>query len=91
MVFCDQLRARRDAWSMFAWISLGAALMLAILPGDLAAIHALRVLVGAIALVAVAGAMMLAAQVLRREPRARDSLMGAIALVAAVAIVLVAF
>jgi len=87
----DRLRARRDAWAVFAWIALGAALMLAVMPGDLEAIHALRMLVGVVALAAVLGAVMLSVGVLRRDRRPRDTAMTVATLAAAVAIVLVAF
>lgn len=83
-VMLDRLRARRDAWSLFSWLCLGAALMLAAMPGDLQSIHALRTLVATIALLAVAGAVLLALGVLRRERRVRDSLMALAALGAGV-------
>ena len=79
-----RLRARRDAWSLFAWLCVGAALMLAAMPGDLESIHALRTLIATIALLAVAGAVLLALGVLRRERCTRDSLMALAALTAGV-------
>jgi len=81
-----RLRARRDAWALFAWLCLGAALMLTVLPGDLPSVHALRTLVAIIALFAVVGACILAVGVLRRQRHARDT---AVALAAVVAAVLV--
>jgi hypothetical protein len=86
-----RLRARRDAWALFAWLCLGAALMLTVMPGDLASVHALRTLVGLIALLAGAGAIVLALGVLRRDARPRDAVTALLALLGAVAIVLVAF
>jgi hypothetical protein len=86
-----RLRARRDAWSLFAWLCLGAALMLTVMPGDLAAVHALRMLVGLVALFVAAGASVLAVNVLRRDPRPRDVAMTGASLLAAIAIILVAF
>jgi hypothetical protein len=86
-----RLRARRDAWALFAWLCLGAALMLTVMPGDLPSVHALRTLVGLIALLAGAGAIVLALGVLRRDARPRDAATALVALIGAVAIVLVAF
>jgi len=79
-----RLRARRDAWALFAWLCLGAALMLTVMPGDLSSVHALRTLVGLIALVAGTGAILLAVSVLRRERAPRDAAMGAATLAAGV-------
>jgi hypothetical protein len=87
----DRLRARRDAWALFAWLCLGAALMLAVMPGDLPSVHALRTLVSLIALLAGAGAIVLAFGVLRRERVPRNAAMALATLVAVVGIVLVAF
>ncbi len=80
----DRLRARRDAWTLFGWLCLGAALMLAAMPGDLFSVHALRTLLGLIALFAVAGSIVLSLNVLRRERRPRDGAMALAALVAGV-------
>jgi hypothetical protein len=79
-----RLRARRDAWALFAWLCLGAALMLTVMPGDLATVHALRTFVGLIALVAGVGAILLALGVLRRVRAPRDAAMGVAALAAGV-------
>jgi hypothetical protein len=79
-----RLRARRDAWALFAWLCVGAALMLTVLPGDLSSVHALRTLVGLIALLAGAGALLLALGVLRRERAPRDAAMGLATLAAGV-------
>jgi peptidoglycan/LPS O-acetylase OafA/YrhL len=80
----DRLRARRDAWTLFAWLCVGAALVLTAMPGDLAAVHALRTLVGVVALFAVAGSIVLAVGVMRRRRQPRDSLVALAALVAGV-------
>lgn len=80
----DRLRTRRDAWTVFAWLCLGVTLMLTVMPGDLASVHALRTLIGIIALFAVAGASVLAVGVLRRQRHARDTAVALAALVAAV-------
>ena len=79
-----RLRARRDAWTLFAWLCVGAALMLTVMPGDFAPVHALRTLIGLIALLAGAGALLLAFGVLRRERAPRDAAMGVATLAAAV-------
>jgi hypothetical protein len=79
-----RLRARRDAWTLFAWLCLGAALMLTVMPGDLSSVHALRTLVGLIALLAGTGALLLALGVLRRARAPRDAAMGVATLAAGV-------
>jgi hypothetical protein len=83
-VMLDRLRARRDAWALFAWLCLGAALMLTVMPGDLPSVHALHTLVGVIALLAGSGAIILALGVLRRERAPRDAAMGVAAFAAGV-------
>jgi len=80
----DRLRARRDAWTLVAWLCLGAALMLAAMPGDLSSIHALRTLIGVVALFAVAGSIVLGLGVLRRAHGARDAFVALAALAAGV-------
>lgn len=87
----DRLRARRDAWALFAWLCLGAALVLTVMPGDLPSVHALRMLVGLVALFVAAGASVLAVNVLRRDPRPRDTAMTVASLAAALVVILVAF
>jgi hypothetical protein len=82
----DRLRARRDAWTLFAWLCVGAALVLTVMPGDLAAVHALRTLIGVVALFAVAGSIVLSVGVLRRRAQARDGLVALAALVAGVVV-----
>jgi peptidoglycan/LPS O-acetylase OafA/YrhL len=82
----DRLRARRDAWTLFSWLALGAAIVLTAMPGDFFSVRALHTLLGLVALFAVAGALVLAAGVLRRDRGARDALVGAASLTAAVLI-----
>jgi hypothetical protein len=81
------LRARRDAWTLVAWLCLGAALMLAAMPGDLGSIRVLRTLLALIALFAVAGAIVLSLGVLRRSRAAPRDV--AVTLAAAAGAVLV--
>jgi hypothetical protein len=80
----DRLRARRDAWTLFAWLCVGAALVLTVMPGDLAAVHALRTLIGIVALFAVAGSIVLSVGVMRRRRQPRDTLITLAALAAGV-------
>ena len=84
------LRARRDAWTLVAWLCLGAALMLAVMPGDLGSIRVLRTLLALIALFAVAGAIVLSVSVLRARAPRRATAVTLAALAAGAVLVFVA-